>query len=499
MKTTKNIISFTTFFIIVFLFTMNVSAASGWSTGGYTKTGNGVYVLTEKYHTSQVGTVIKDVPVDTRSGFSISFDYWVGDVSNQPREGFQLIFTDRQPDLRGGSYHDMGYGDYFYYPEMTFRAVQFDSYPSPGNIRLVQNDNKSLTSLQRKEVKISDSTWHNIVIKYMHGSISVYRDEQLLFSQSGCYLPDITYLGFTAATSYWGTQTTKIQNINLQASEPSLISFHAAGGSVTPAQAYILRNSNMKLPTPVKYGNTFLGWYTSLTGGVKVSSANYNFAARQTLYAHWKDHTVKMTFDANKGVVSQKVKAVLPKSKIGALPTPVRNSYTFLGWYTKKNGGKKITSSTVITKNTTVYARWVSNSRKVKITLNKNGGSCKKSSLTVTCGGTLKGLPNATRNGYTFLGWYTAKNGGTRVYESTKTTAILDTKKLYAHWRKQSSSSGGSSGGNSSGGSSNCAICHGSRRCNMCGGSGYIYNYVTGKYNRNCTRCNTSGRCVYCR
>ena len=74
MKSVKKAVSFVAFFMMFFLFAMNVSAASGWSTGGYTKTENGVYILTEKYHSSSVGTVIKSIPIDTRNGFTISFD-----------------------------------------------------------------------------------------------------------------------------------------------------------------------------------------------------------------------------------------------------------------------------------------------------------------------------------------------------------------------------------------------------------------------------------------
>ena len=42
-------------------------------------------------------------------------------------------------------------------------------------------------------------------------------------------------------------------------------------------------------------------------------------------------------------------------------------------------------------------------------------------------------LPTPTRSGYTFDGWYTAKDGGTKVSESLKVTANIT---LYAHWTK---------------------------------------------------------------
>lgn len=45
--------------------------------------------------------------------------------------------------------------------------------------------------------------------------------------------------------------------------------------------------------------------------------------------------------------------------KLDALPeTPVMEGYTFDGWYTDAVGGSKISTSTVFTQDTTVYAHW---------------------------------------------------------------------------------------------------------------------------------------------
>ncbi len=45
--------------------------------------------------------------------------------------------------------------------------------------------------------------------------------------------------------------------------------------------------------------------------------------------------------------------------RVGTLPTPTRGGgYVFEGWYTAKNGGKKVTTNTVFDEDTTIYARW---------------------------------------------------------------------------------------------------------------------------------------------
>ena len=56
------------------------------------------------------------------------------------------------------------------------------------------------------------------------------------------------------------------------------------------------------MPTPVRNGYIFDGWYTSSNGGTKItSSTNITLAANQTLYAHWvkdkedEEETAKLT------------------------------------------------------------------------------------------------------------------------------------------------------------------------------------------------------------
>ena len=67
------------------------------------------------------------------------------------------------------------------------------------------------------------------------------------------------------------------------------------------------------------------------------------------------DKKYTVTFDSQGGshVSSQTVK----EGTTISLPTPTRDGYKFLGWYTEATGGNKVTSLTV-TKNVTLYAHW---------------------------------------------------------------------------------------------------------------------------------------------
>ena len=65
-----------------------------------------------------------------------------------------------------------------------------------------------------------------------------------------------------------------------------------------------------------------------------------------------------VTFNPNKGTVSETSRNVGDGETIGTLPTPTRVEYRFDGWYTELNGGIRITSDTIITSNVTYYAHW---------------------------------------------------------------------------------------------------------------------------------------------
>lgn len=71
----------------------------------------------------------------------------------------------------------------------------------------------------------------------------------------------------------------------------------------------------------------------------------------------------KVLFDANGGIVDSAEKTIFYGNAMGVLPMPYRDFYTFNGWYTKPNGGEKITEGTIITftNDITLYAHWTQN------------------------------------------------------------------------------------------------------------------------------------------
>lgn len=153
---------------------------------------------------------------------------------------------------------------------------------------------------------------------------------------------------------------------------------------------------------------------------------------------------IKVTFNKNKGKFKKgsiKSKTVMPYGKYGRLgKLKKRSGYKFMGWYTAKIGGKKITSKSnvVFLQNTTLYAQW-----KYTIKLNANKGKVSKKSKKITSGKKYGKLPTPKRKGYTFKGWYTKKKGGSKI---TAASYVAKAKKhtLYAQWTKKSSSAANS-------------------------------------------------------
>lgn len=148
-----------------------------------------------------------------------------------------------------------------------------------------------------------------------------------------------------------------------------------------------------------------------------------------------KSYTV--TWNPNGGTVDPTSTTKTHGSTLGTLPTPTRAAdvqytYTFNGWFTATTGGTQVSASTTVTGNVTYYAQWTATPRSYTATFNGNGGGTPSpSTITKTYGSELGTLPTCSRTGYTFLGWYTASSGGTKISSATKITGTVT---YYAQW-----------------------------------------------------------------
>ena len=223
------------------------------------------------------------------------------------------------------------------------------------------------------------------------------------------------------------------QNITLYAQwkvRSYSVNFDSNGGSAVASQS-VKYGSKASRPTdPTRAGHTFQGWYTSRDGGARYDF-NQTVTGDVTLYAHWSVNSYTLAFDGNGGKASESSRTVQYGNQYGTLPTATRTGHTFQGWYTAKSGGTKVSPSTTMgAANTTLYAHWSVNA--YTLAFDGNGGKASESSRKVQYGNQYGTLPTATRTGYAFQGWYTARDGGTKVSPST-TMGAADTT-LYARW-----------------------------------------------------------------
>ncbi len=205
-----------------------------------------------------------------------------------------------------------------------------------------------------------------------------------------------------------------------------------------------------ELPTPTLDGYTFLGWFKSADSDEAVTSATVHLVATgRTIYARWTPKTQNITIDPNGGTKTDDATYTI---EAGAIPDGnlvSRPGYTFSGWIVSVADGNwgvgsvcQPGDSTVgMYGNITLKAQWTANRYTANFELNDensvSSATINKESMTVVYDSPLNAaeeMPIINRNGYTFLGWFTAIEGGEQVTAETVYTTIGDTT-YYAHWQ----------------------------------------------------------------
>lgn len=196
-------------------------------------------------------------------------------------------------------------------------------------------------------------------------------------------------------------------------------------------------------------GYTFVGWNTKANGtgdAYAVNGKAKNLAvknnAKAVLYAQWKVEEYTVTFNVDGGTAIAPAKYTVAKAL--SLPKPVKEGYTFAGWFSDEAKLTKVKSiAKGSTGNKTVYAKWTENKYTVKF--NANGATGKLSLTSFTPDYTQEFLllnedeVMATKTGCAFKGWNTAKDGsGTHYDAGAKVSKLVSKAKgsltLYAEW-----------------------------------------------------------------
>ena len=142
-----------------------------------------------------------------------------------------------------------------------------------------------------------------------------------------------------------------------------IVTFDANGGTGSMEPVTVEEGSRYVLPAcgfipPVNM--QFSGWALSADGSV-IADGAIMVTSNITLYAIWEPVPVNefvVFFDGNGGTPAVSSMTTIGH-RLAFLPGAFRSgSYRFDGWYTERNGGELITTSTVFAANTIVYAHW---------------------------------------------------------------------------------------------------------------------------------------------
>lgn len=193
-----------------------------------------------------------------------------------------------------------------------------------------------------------------------------------------------------------------------------------------------------ELPVPVRAGYAFLGWFSSPTAGEQVfadTMVTLNYI--EQLYAHWSDiESYTIAFDTGDGDPCEPITATYGAPV--TLPEPHLYGCMSTGWYFDRAHTQPADFTTMPDLGddgavVTLYPNWVVKVYHVNLDPGE-GGVVDDSNYQVTFGSTYGIIPEPTREGHNFIGWYTEPGeGGTLVNEFTE-VALDEEHTLYAHY-----------------------------------------------------------------
>lgn len=162
--------------------------------------------------------------------------------------------------------------------------------------------------------------------------------------------------GTIVSANYYGVENAGTLNIGVKDGTPNrtpvIQSNSYAINSTVNYNFYdgILKSTKTSIVNKESYISDIEENYEKIKNTERINNILYN-----TMYL---GKVANVTFDPNGGTVTETEKQVEINTSIGTLPSPIRTNYEFNGWYTEKEGGRKIDSNEIINDNITFYAQW---------------------------------------------------------------------------------------------------------------------------------------------
>ena len=194
------------------------------------------------------------------------------------------------------------------------------------------------------------------------------------------------------------------------------------------------------MPKAERTGYTFGGWYENdgLTGNAETQVA-HGSTGNKTFYAKWTVNGYTVTLVTNGGTIAEGNVTGYTYGQGATLPTAVsREGHTFGGWYVNSDfSGDAVTKiSETETGNKTFYAKWTINSYTLIFDENNGDEADVDNNITANYGDAIT-IPQVTRSGYTFAGWFEDAEGDGNEFTYTTMPDLGAnglSKTLYAKW-----------------------------------------------------------------
>jgi len=406
------------------------------------------------YYTSSViytiGNINKkkvDIPTSEKYCKTLTYNGNQQTLTNKPNEGYNFINI---TGTNAGIYTitaKLKYGYYWNttkdpYNDITFNCQINKKIPNiiinPTNGEIRKNKTTTL------EVKSLDTTG-NISITNDNNYVSINNISSNIISPNitstitlqGLNKVDQTTILVTFTpndTNNYETNIQKYYTLKVLPNEVKVNYDTNGGTSCSPTyKTVIMEETYGTLCTTSKDGYNFDGWYLS-NGNLITNNSTVTLETEHTIFANWTPKQYQISLDnqnaTQKGTTS--VTATYTKD-LPKITTPIRQytvtfnyngngtptnsntaSYTFNGYFTEKNslGTKYYTTDGTGTKkwdltyDTTLYTGW--------------------NSTSIT-------LPNPSKEGYTFLGWYDAN--GTKIGNGNDSYTPTSNITLTASWQ----------------------------------------------------------------
>ena len=204
------------------------------------------------------------------------------------------------------------------------------------------------------------------------------------------------------------------------------LTFDTDGGNGISPMYYDFDEAITALPTPVKYGCVFEGWFLD-KGFTNHVAYPLTLTENTVLYAKWSTAYYYINFHTGNSTTIPAQYAAAG-TVYNSFTAPAYTNHQFEGWYLDSGFTQKVTYPFTLECDTDLFAKW----DVVYYTFSfvSNGGSY-VSSKQFQGGVYVDSLPKPTRTDYRFDGWYTdgtLKNAVTYPYQATQNEI------LYAKW-----------------------------------------------------------------